>query len=227
MKCLIITLATIVVLWMNFAAAVRIIPEYWDVIYCLSQPCITLDDLLLNNNLSNISNVEFMLLPGVYNVASNIVMQYVHNVSFVGVLNKPMGVILNCFYRTSLQIICSYNVTISNSIFELCGWYSYWIPSICPVPINTFIVNKEFDLLVSYSPSLRICCVLLFHFNKQCNHSRPLAVWINKLQYDWNVSYRFHYNIYCKWNKFGNIIVVFGWLWIYNWLCWWKKYHIC
>ena len=145
MKCLIIIiiLITIVFLCTNGAAAVgvHIIPKYSDVIFCPSQPYTTLDDLLLNNSLSNISNVEFKLLPGLYSVTSNIVMQHVHNVSFVGVVNKSMSVVLKCFYRASLQVICSYNVTISLLLFEQCGGYGNWLlPISVKCPVDNYLI---------------------------------------------------------------------------------------
>jgi len=85
---------------------------------CPSQPCTTLDDLILNNSLSNISNVEFKLLPGVYEVTSNIVMQHAHNVSFSG--SNISDVTINCGGNNAFVIAYSYNVTISNLIFEYC-----------------------------------------------------------------------------------------------------------
>jgi len=92
---------------------------------CPSQPCTTLDDLLLNNSLSNISNVEFKLLPGVYHVTSNIVIQHVHNVSFGGVVNESVDeqqVIIAC-HKASLILSHSCSVTIAS---QHCGSKVDW-----------------------------------------------------------------------------------------------------
>ena len=111
------------------ALTIHVVPDHPNIINCPSQPCTTLDDLLPNNSLSNISNVEFKLLPRVYNVTSTIKIECVHNVSLIGVVYKSMSIVLKCFYRVSLQVICSYNVTISNLVFEQCGGYSNWLLS--------------------------------------------------------------------------------------------------
>ncbi|XP_065915481.1 uncharacterized protein [Dysidea avara] len=152
-----IVLFTITQLWINVVALViHVVPDHPNIINCPSQPCTTLDNLLLNNSLSNISNVEFKLLPGVYNVTSNLVIQHVHNVSFVGVEYASMDVILKCFYRTSFQVVYSYNATISNLVFEQCGGYRNWLLSICP--IDGFVDDVLFHWSESYSPSLHIAC---------------------------------------------------------------------
>jgi len=160
MKCpIIIILIATVVLCTNAAAIVTvyIIPEYPDVVSCPTQPCTTLDDLLLNNSLSNISNVEFKLLPGVYNVTSNIVIQHAHNVFFGGGVfdtSVSYGVVLNCFNNVSFYVLCSYNITLSNLVFDHCGGVcSKWIPPTCPIDIYAF---KHLPKLAS--PSLHVAC---------------------------------------------------------------------
>ena len=145
-------------LWINVVSLViHVVPDHPNIINCPSQPCTTLDDLLLNNSLSNISNVEFKLLPGVYNATSNIVIQHVHNVSFVGVVNKSVSVVLKCFYRTSLQVICSYNVTISNLILQQCGGYRNWLLSTCRECELDYNATIKYSSAI-YSPSLHAFC---------------------------------------------------------------------
>jgi len=120
----------IVQIWINITAlTIHVVPDHPNIINCPSQSCTTLDDLLLNNSLFGMSDLELKLLPGVYNVTSNIVIQYVHNVSFIGVASKPKSVVLKCFYRTFFQLISSHNVTISNLIFDQCGGYINWLLS--------------------------------------------------------------------------------------------------
>ena len=162
MKHLIIILIAFSVLCTNTPVAVRtyIVSECSDVIFCPSQPCTTLDDLLLNNSLSNISNVEFKLLSGVYNVTSNILIQHVHNVSFIGVVDKSISVVLKCFYRASFHVIYSYNVTISHLLFEQCGGYDEWLlPISIKCPIDDYYFDRRLvNLPETYSPSLIVAC---------------------------------------------------------------------
>ena len=150
-------------LWTKIATlTISVVSDPPNIINC-PQPCTTLNDLLLNNSLSNISNVEFKLLPGVYNVTSNIVIQHVHNVSFVGVVNKSVSVVLKCFYRASLQVICSRSVTIPNLLFEQCGGYTNWL-----VPARTGARCQSHDALVLssiLSPSLYFACCFFISVN--------------------------------------------------------------
>jgi len=116
--------------------------------HCPSQPCTTLDDLLLNNNLSNISNVEFNLLPGVYNVTSNIVLQHVYNVSFVG--SNVSNVIINCD-ENAFVLAYSHNVTISNLIFQHCDGTIDQLSLACTEGQDTYLHHSAHLLFVCCS----------------------------------------------------------------------------
>ena len=151
-----LNLLAITQLWINVVSLdINVVPDHPNTINCPSQPCTTLDDLLLNNSLSDISNVEFKLLPGVYDVTSNIVIQRVHNVSFVGVEYASMDVMLKCFNSVSFQVISSYNVTISNLSFTQCGGYKN-LPAVGRCQIHLIAKFPRYR-----SPSLLIACCFL------------------------------------------------------------------
>jgi len=72
-------------------------------------------------------------------------------VSFVG---RSTSVVLKCFYKTSLQFLCSYNVTISNLAFDQCGGHNQWLQINCgQCQIYYGSVVKSI-----YSPSLLVAC---------------------------------------------------------------------
>ena len=155
-------------LWI-IATAVKlchVIPVYSYTTYCL-QPCTTLDDLLLNNSLSNISNVEFKLLPGVYNVTSNIVIQHVHNVSFVGITNsKAPEVILKCSSGVFFVVIDSFNVTISNFILKQCHGREHSVISRSKIPDLDLLIMAlriESSILVAYCSFISVQNVTIFN----------------------------------------------------------------
>ena len=91
---------------------------------CPSQPCATISDYILNmSGIISISNVKFLFLSGKHNLATNITMQYAHNVTMTGVSydNTAIAVISCCEVETIIVFINSSNITIANLVFENCG----------------------------------------------------------------------------------------------------------
>jgi len=120
----------------------------------------------MNNSLSNISNVVFKLLPGEYNVTSNIVIQHERNVSFGGAMDTSGSVVLKCFNGAFFRVICCDHVTVSNMMFDDCGGYSNWLQSFYAMcPLNYENDNVFHYLTETYSPSLHIACCSFISIN--------------------------------------------------------------
>ena len=96
-----------------------------DAVSCPSQPCATLSQYLsVNGTLPVVSNVEYHFLPGEHHVPANMTLQDLHNFSIIGTVSKPSPlavlVLVDCPQSYIINIIDSYNVTISNVMFEQC-----------------------------------------------------------------------------------------------------------
>ena len=91
---------------------------------CPSQPCVTLGDYLKNKGVTSSiseSDVEFRFLPGEHHVTSNMKMWNVSNVSLVGLkVDNLMSVVLICKSQSFVAFLHSYNITVSNIIFNQC-----------------------------------------------------------------------------------------------------------
>ena len=96
-----------------------------DAVSCPSQPCATLSQYLLDNGtLPVVSNVEYHFLPGEHHVPANMTLQNLHNFSIIGTVRKqpPLTVLVlvDCPQSYIINIIDSYNVTITNVMLQQC-----------------------------------------------------------------------------------------------------------
>ena len=96
-----------------------------DAVSCPSQPCATLSQYLLDNGtLPVVSNVEYHFLPGEHHVPANVTLQDLHNFSIIGTVSKPSPlavlVLVDCPQSYIINIIDSYNVTITNVMLKQC-----------------------------------------------------------------------------------------------------------
>ena len=111
--------------WLSAATKVfNILPDESTHVSCPSQPCATLSQYLLDNNgtLPIVSNVEYRFLPGEHLLHTKMTLEYLSNVSFVGVesdVSSPV-ILISCSSNPYFQIaiICSQNVTIGNITFK-------------------------------------------------------------------------------------------------------------
>ena len=113
------------VTWASISSATRffyVLPANNAHVSCPSQPCVTLSDYLNNKRVtSSIVDVEFRFLPGEHHVTSNMEMWNVSNFSLVGLnVDNSMSVVLICKSQSFVAFLHSYNVTISNIIFNQC-----------------------------------------------------------------------------------------------------------
>ena len=90
---------------------------------CPSEPCATLSQYLLENNgtLPVVSNVEYHLLPGEHQVAPNIELCGLCNLTFYGITDKDSSpvVLISCF-QSCIYITDSRYVVIRNIAFQQC-----------------------------------------------------------------------------------------------------------
>ena len=90
---------------------------------CPSQPCATLGQYLLDNNgtLPVVSNVEYHFLPGEHQVPSDVVLQYLTNVTIAGATsNRPMLVSYSYQSKYLLIITHSHKVKLINLVIKQC-----------------------------------------------------------------------------------------------------------
>ena len=88
---------------------------------CLSYPCATLSQYMLN--ISGMSNVKFLFLSGKHSLTSNITMQHVSNVTLTGVSHDNL-VPATIFCHSAKAVIFfseAFNITFANLIFKNCG----------------------------------------------------------------------------------------------------------
>ena len=96
-----------------------------DAVSCPSQPCATLSQYFLDNGtLPVVSNVEYHFLPGEHHVPANMTLKNLHNFSIIGTVHKqsPLAVLVlvDCPQSYIINIIDSYNVTITNVMLQQC-----------------------------------------------------------------------------------------------------------
>ena len=88
---------------------------------CLTQPCATLSQYLLDNGtLSVVSNVEYHFLPGEHHVPANMTLQNLYNFSIIGNVSEtsPPVVLVGCSQPYVIVITNSHFVNINNVMFK-------------------------------------------------------------------------------------------------------------
>ena len=111
------------IIWLAMATKVLyIIPESSSIAKCPSQPCATLSQYLLNNSLiSFVSDFNIYLLPGNHRVITDMEMWNVSNVSLIGINSNVSSLaILDCLSKSHIAFYDSYNITITNLVFNQC-----------------------------------------------------------------------------------------------------------
>ena len=91
---------------------------------CLTQPCATLSQYLLDNGtLPVVSNVEYHFLPGEHHVPASITLQNLYNFSIIGNVSEtsPPVVLVSCSQPYVIIITNSHFVNINNVIFKCCN----------------------------------------------------------------------------------------------------------
>ena len=101
-----------------------VLPDDSTNVSCPSQPCATLSQYLLDNNgtLPVVSNVEYHFLPGEHHLHITMKLEYLSNVSFVGIesdVSSPV-ILVSCFNNPYFHILIkrSQNVTIGKITFR-------------------------------------------------------------------------------------------------------------
>ena len=118
--CKILILVVIQICSSTVAEIFYILPDNSTNGSCLSQPCATLSQHLLDNGtLPVVSNVEYHFLPGEHHVPANMILRNLYNFSIIGTVNNSSSPVVLVGYSQSyiLKIINSYSVTIANVIF--------------------------------------------------------------------------------------------------------------
>ena len=128
-----------------------VLPDASSNMSCLSQPCGTLSQYLLDNNgtLPVVSNVEYHLLPGEHHVPPNMILTGLYNFTLIGIASKALSpaIIISCVHSL-LYINYSQYVAIRNLIFQQCN-----------LPITyrqNYKSHRETNLLLNYCWSCRI-----------------------------------------------------------------------
>ena len=101
-----------------------IIPENSTIANCPSQPCATFSRYLLNNSITTFAS-DFIIyfLPGNHRVITDMEMWNVSNISLIGI-NNPSAM-LNCLSKSHIAFYGSYNITITNLVFNQCNGKSF------------------------------------------------------------------------------------------------------
>ena len=103
-----------------------IIPENSTVANCPSQPCVTLSQyLLINNSTTFVSDFSIYLLPGNHHVITDMEMWNVSNISLIGINNHISSAMLDCLSKSHIAFYGSYNITITNLVFNNCDGKSF------------------------------------------------------------------------------------------------------
>ena len=102
----------------------HVLPDNSDNVSCPSQPCATLSQYVLDNEvLPVVSNVEYHFLPGEHHVPANMILQNLYNFSIIGTVGKTSSpvVLVGCSQMSHIiNLVNSYNITIANVIFKQC-----------------------------------------------------------------------------------------------------------
>ena len=87
---------------------------------CPSYPCADINQYSVN--MSNMSNVKFVFLPGKHSLTSTMKMQHVHNVTMAGVNHDNLvpAVIFSQSTRACISFVNASNITIANLVFSYC-----------------------------------------------------------------------------------------------------------
>ena len=121
-------------IWMTMATDILyIIPEN-STVACPSQPCTTLSGYLSNRSLiPSTSNVNIYFLSGKHHLIIDLEFWNVSSVSLIGVTSHNSSlVMLDCLSNSHIAFYGSYNITITNVVFNQCdskiklvGQYQY------------------------------------------------------------------------------------------------------
>ena len=109
-------------IWMTMATDILyIIPENSTVANCPSQPCTTLSGYLSNRSLIPFaSNFNIYLLSGKHHLITDLEFWNVSSVSLIGINRNSSLVMLNCLSNSHIAFYGSYNITITNVVFNQC-----------------------------------------------------------------------------------------------------------
>ena len=103
-----------------------IIPENSTIANCPSQPCVTLSQYLLNNSITTVvSDINIYFLPGNHHVIVDMEMWNVSNISLIGINNHISSAMLDCLSKSHIAFYGSYNITITNLVFNQCDGKSF------------------------------------------------------------------------------------------------------
>ena len=115
-----------------------VLPDHSTNADCPSQPCGILSRYLSN---INISNIKLLFLSGKHTLTSSITMEYVHNVTMIGVnYNNLVPATIFCNSESALPAIIfanSSNITVANLVFKNCGGYG-------PYNANSVVIATAF-----------------------------------------------------------------------------------
>ena len=99
-----------------------VLPDNPTNVSCASEPCATLSQYLMND-ISKMSNVKFLFLPGELNLASDIIIQDVCNVTMVGFNCDNLAPAAILCHSIEAVIVCvnTSNIMIANLMIKGCG----------------------------------------------------------------------------------------------------------
>ena len=128
MKCIIVyslIITTVEICSLTVAEVLHVLPDNSSAnASCLSQPCATLSQYLLDNGtLPVVSNVEYHFLPGEHHVPANMILQNLYNFSIIGSANNSSSpvVLVGCSQVYVINIINSQFVNIYDVVFKYCS----------------------------------------------------------------------------------------------------------
>ena len=132
---------TVLEIYMSTSTEIlNVLPDNSTNCSCLSQPCATLSQYLLDNGtLPVVSNVEYHFLPGEHHVPANMTLQNLYNFSIIGNVSEtsPPVVLVGCSQPYVIIITNSHFVNIYNVMFK-----HY---NILQIEVTNFIVHCCFS----------------------------------------------------------------------------------
>ena len=183
MDCYQLLIVVTTLMWFSTATEVfYVLPDNSTNVSCLSQPCATVSQYLLDNGTSPVaSNVEYHFLPGEHYVPANLILQNLYNFSIIGTVNNSSSpvVLVGC----SINIINSHFVNIYNVVFKHCSILQPKKLPIrnlqlsccfsCKIENVTFLqygfaafnlIGKSYlyNIKIEIMPYLKLCCQQIF-----------------------------------------------------------------